>query len=111
MVYPHNLNYHYTQPSLNLIVMQDMLAYSRPNDEPCYFRFHCLHWEIRMHPERVCTVIAACIVLHNMCIAKRIPLPRQNHLPMPEEDDPVVPLGRFEDVSGRLVRAHIVDNL
>ncbi|KAL2102183.1 hypothetical protein ACEWY4_001351 [Coilia grayii] len=74
-------------------------------------RFHCLHWEIRMHPERVCTVIAACIVLHNMCIAKRIPLPRQNHLPMPEEDDPVVPLSRFEDVSGRLVRAHIVDNL
>ena len=32
-------------------------------------RFHCLHGETRMAPGKVCTVIVACGVLHNM--AKR----------------------------------------
>lgn len=34
-------------------------------------RFHCLHAELRMKPERCCTVILACCVLHN--IAKQYP--------------------------------------
>ena len=29
-------------------------------------RFHILHSEIRMSPNRVCTIIAACFVLHNI---------------------------------------------
>lgn len=29
-------------------------------------RFHCLHGELRMTPERVCNIICACVVLHNM---------------------------------------------
>ena len=40
-------------------------------------RFHVLHSEIRMAPDRVCTIIVACIVLHNMAI----------HLREPELDD------------------------
>ena len=31
-------------------------------------RFHVLHGEIRMTPARVCTIIAACFVLHNIAI-------------------------------------------
>lgn len=31
-------------------------------------RFHILHGEIRMAPDRVCTIIAACFVLHNIVI-------------------------------------------
>ncbi|XP_062373191.1 putative nuclease HARBI1 [Sardina pilchardus] len=64
-------------------------------------RFHCLHGEMRMHPERVCTVIAACTVLHNICISKRIPLPMENDL-LPEEDEAHVPVAH-DDVSGRLL--------
>nr|XP_022304810.1 uncharacterized protein LOC111111912 isoform X2 [Crassostrea virginica] len=37
-------------------------------------RFHVLHSEIRMHPERVCTIIGACAVLHNLAIIFREPL-------------------------------------
>ncbi|XP_062571225.1 uncharacterized protein LOC134233261 [Saccostrea cucullata] len=37
-------------------------------------RFHLLHAEIRMTPERVCTVIGACAVLHNLAILFREPL-------------------------------------
>ena len=36
-------------------------------------RFHLLHSEIRMAPDRVCTIIVACIVLHNMAIHLREP--------------------------------------
>lgn len=74
-------------------------------------RFHCLHGEMRMHPEQVCTVIAACTVLHNICVTKRIPLPRQHHQPVPEEGaDPVDHAGH-EDVGGRLVRTRIINAL
>ena len=34
-------------------------------------RFHILHSEIRMSPDRVCTIIAACFVLHNIVISLR----------------------------------------
>ncbi|KAL7395824.1 hypothetical protein ABVT39_024009 [Epinephelus coioides] len=72
-------------------------------------RFHCLHGEMRMHPERVCVVIAAAAVLHNICIKKRIPLLRQEDV-VPEVDEnpaPAIP----EDISGRLARNHIINNL
>ena len=36
-------------------------------------RFHVLHSEIRRAPDRVCTIIVACIVLHNMAIHSREP--------------------------------------
>ena len=34
-------------------------------------RFHILHSEIRMAPDRVCTIIAACCVLQNIAINMR----------------------------------------
>lgn len=37
-------------------------------------RFHCLHGEIRMRPERVCKIIIACAVLHNIAVDRREPL-------------------------------------
>ena len=37
-------------------------------------RFHCLHGEIRMSPDRVCTIIVACAVLHNMAIDWKEPI-------------------------------------
>ena len=37
-------------------------------------RFHCLHSEFRMSPGRVCTIIVACAVLHNMAIDWKQPI-------------------------------------
>lgn len=39
-------------------------------------RFHCLHGELRMSPARVCKIIGACVVLHNMA---RYLTSSQNH--------------------------------
>ena len=64
-----------------------------------------------MRPERVCTVVAACTVLHNICVTKRIPLPRQHHQPVQEEDVHAAVPAVHEDVGGRLVRAQIVNTL
>ena len=36
-------------------------------------RFHVVHSEIRMAPDRVCTIIVACSVLHNIAIYFREP--------------------------------------
>ena len=37
-------------------------------------RFHLLHSEIRMKPEKVSIVIGACAVLHNIAILRKEPL-------------------------------------
>ena len=37
-------------------------------------RFHLLHSEIRMRPEKVCMMIRACAVLHNIAILRKEPL-------------------------------------
>ncbi|XP_033754693.1 putative nuclease HARBI1 [Pecten maximus] len=36
-------------------------------------RFHVLHGEIRMRPERVCKIIGACAVLHNLAVSLKEP--------------------------------------
>ncbi|XP_033995593.1 putative nuclease HARBI1 [Trematomus bernacchii] len=74
-------------------------------------RFHCLHSEMRMHPERVCVIIAATAVLHNICVKKRIPLPMQGDLVLEADENPVAPAGIREDIGGRLTRNHIINNL
>lgn len=38
-------------------------------------RFHVLHSEVRMAPFRVCSLIVACCVLHNLAISLREPDP------------------------------------
>uniref|UniRef100_A0A8C6V0T6 DDE Tnp4 domain-containing protein n=1 Tax=Neogobius melanostomus TaxID=47308 RepID=A0A8C6V0T6_9GOBI len=66
---PQERRYNFKQASTRSIIERCIGVLKR--------RFHCLHSEIRMHPERVCVVIAACVVLHNICVEKRMPLPRQ----------------------------------
>ena len=69
-------------------------------------RFHVLHSEIRMAPDRVCTIIVACIVLHNIAIRLR----------EPEVDDGVVGEEEYDlheeyrgPDNGNAVRRHITD--
>ena len=69
-------------------------------------RFHVLHAEIRMAPDRVCTIIVACIVLHNMAI----------HLREPELDDGLSGDEQYDlheqyrgPENGNAVRRHITD--
>ena len=38
-------------------------------------RFHVLHSEVRMAPDRVCIIIAACCILHNIAVTLREPDP------------------------------------
>lgn len=38
-------------------------------------RFHVLHSEVRVAPNKVCRVIYACAILHNFCKDRGIPLP------------------------------------
>ncbi|KAK0134694.1 Transposable element Tcb1 transposase [Merluccius polli] len=38
-------------------------------------RFHVLHGEIRLSPERASTVITVCAILHNLCKRRNIPQP------------------------------------
>ena len=37
-------------------------------------RFHALHSEIRMAPEKVCQIIGACAVLHNIAMLLKEPM-------------------------------------
>ena len=45
-------------------------------------RFHVLHGEIRLSPEKSCQVILACAILHNICKERNIPCPQVDN-----EDD------------------------
>ena len=66
-------------------------------------RFHILHSEVRMTPERVCTITIACCILHNMAIDNNEPIPEY------EDEEP------FEDVNfvgvetGQVVRDHLAN--
>ena len=42
-------------------------------------RFHVLHGEIRLTPERASAVITVCAILHNLC--------KRRNIPQPEDDD------------------------
>ena len=64
-------------------------------------RFHCLHGELRMQPERVCKIIVACCVLHNIAIDRREPL---NGRPRREPRERMIYQG-VED--GRAVRGYV----
>ena len=69
-------------------------------------RSHVLHSEIRMTPDRFCTIIVACIVLHNIAI----------HLREPELDDGLIGDEEYDlheqyrgRENGNAVRRHIKD--
>ncbi|KAK0150776.1 hypothetical protein N1851_008119 [Merluccius polli] len=42
-------------------------------------RFHVLHGEIHLSPERASTVITVCAILHNLC--------KRRNIPQPDDDD------------------------
>ena len=69
-------------------------------------RFHVLHSEIRMTPDKVYTITVACIVLHNMAI----------HLREPKLDDGLIGDEEYDlheqyrgPENGNAVRRHITD--
>ncbi|CAB3988992.1 Hypothetical predicted protein [Paramuricea clavata] len=69
-------------------------------------RFHLLHSEIRIKPEKVCLLIGACAILQNIAIMFN----------EPEEDEDIDPQEpEFElhvgHDTGRQIRAHITNNL
>lgn len=43
-------------------------------------RFHCLHGELRMAPDRCCGIVVACCILHNFA--------KQMGMPDEEQDEP-----------------------
>lgn len=65
-------------------------------------RFHLLHSEIRMKPEKACLLIGACAVLHNFAIIRREP--QLDHAVADDQPDPICYRGP-ED--GKVVRDYI----
>lgn len=68
-------------------------------------RFHVLHSEIRMKPERVVRVILACAVLHNIAVMMREPAVDWEDYRGDEAGGDVVPYNGPQD--GQAVRNHI----
>ena len=68
-------------------------------------RFHLLHSEIRMKPEKVCMVIGAYAVLHNIAILRKEPL--DGHAEADDQPDLICYRGP-ED--GKVTRDHICNN-
>ena len=67
-------------------------------------RFNCLHAEIRTEPERVCKIIMACAVLHNIAIEMKEPMDDVDRTDDLNNDIDIVFQGPDE---GRVVRDHI----
>ena len=67
-------------------------------------RFHVLHSEIRMKPEKTCLVIGACAVLHNIAIQRNEPI---DHQVQADEQPAVVAYHGPEN--GKAIRDHICD--
>ncbi|CAG2192426.1 HARBI1 [Mytilus edulis] len=67
-------------------------------------RFNCLHQGIRMHPEKVCKIIMACAVLHNLAIEMKEPMDEYDNEIVNNDDLNIVFRGPDE---GRIVRDHI----
>ena len=66
-------------------------------------RFHILHGEVRMAPERVCTITVACCILHNIAIENNEPLPDD----IEEHPNVDIPFAGVE--TGQGVKNHIAN--
>ena len=73
-------NYNTAQTKTRVIVEQSFGRWKR--------RFHVLHSEIRMTPERACSVIGACAVLHNIAVLLNEPMDDDSLVDDPEGIDP-----------------------
>ena len=70
-------------------------------------RFHILHSKIRMSPDRVCTITAACFVLHNIAVSLREP--EVDYDNMDDADFDVQE--QYQGLeNGKAVRRHITDS-
>ena len=69
-------------------------------------RFSCLHTEIRLSPQRACTVVVACCVLHNIAIFRGDILP---NVDLDIQDDREEVIGDLRG-DGKAVRDHIALN-
>ncbi|KAK7157082.1 hypothetical protein R3I94_006981 [Phoxinus phoxinus] len=72
-------------------------------------RFHILHGEVRLAPEKVCKVITACAVLHNICKARQIADPPTDNRADEEDDEEYPPQGRDLSQSGNPYRAQFTN--
>ncbi|KAJ8384433.1 hypothetical protein AAFF_G00205660 [Aldrovandia affinis] len=50
-------------------------------------RFHVLHGEIRLTPEKASRVITVCAILHNLCKQRNIPQPEEEEEEEEDDDD------------------------
>ena len=70
-------------------------------------RFHILHSEIRMAPDRVCTIVVACFVLHNIAINLREPEVDDGHV---DDEDCDVQEQYHGPENGNAVRKQSITN-
>lgn len=68
-------------------------------------RFHLLHSEIRMKPEKVCLLIGACAILQNIAIMFNEPEEDRDV----DQEEPEVEAHDGQD-TGRQIREHITNN-
>jgi hypothetical protein len=68
-------------------------------------RFHLLHSEVRMHPEKVCQLIGACAILHNIAIAFNEPMEDEEG----DADDQLDVQEYQGRETGHLIRDHIAN--
>ena len=71
-------------------------------------RFHCLHDELRVTPEKACAIFIACAIIHNIC--KDLNIPDVDD----DEDIEILDMQEVEDgandaVGGIALRQYIVD--
>lgn len=66
-------------------------------------RFHLLHSEVRMDPEKVCQLIGACAVLHNIALSFNEPIEDDGNI----EDNDVDEYHGPEN--GNMIRDHITN--
>ena len=70
-------------------------------------RFNCLHSGLRVDPEKVCTIIMVCAVLHNIAIKLREPL---EYVLDADLDDASINIPFRGPEQGRIFNDHIVRN-
>ena len=93
-------NYNYAHKKTRVLVEQTFGRWKR--------RFHCLHGEIRMAPDKTCTIIVACAVLHNMAIIWNEPI--LEDIPLDHGGDTDNDSELEENLSGQLAAKHYRDH-
>lgn len=72
-------------------------------------RFHCLHDELRLSPNKACKVIAATAAIHNFAKARHMPDFPDDHPPHYVQP-PCIAANEDGNVDGRLARQRLIDS-